>query len=588
MFGVAAGLTPLLIHYQAFAENCVLLDGPACASASLCHWEEEVAGDGGGRPRFADGVDGAAAATNGQLGVCSFLESCAQLSTNSECLEHYPFCSWNPSTQQCHNVFGWMPSRVGLFAAMFTLGTLLGSICSAGSTRGTRKRDCAYSGIACLLGLAMIGFSWFPGMSIPFVFFSRLLIGFGCGAAGVVVPLYCAETCPVQWRTQSAAMFQVFLTFGVALLAKIGYSLERDLRGTSLLFFICAIVCGQFLVVLLIQQPAMDVQSPFPVHPLHGPGFGSAPTTSSSSNFAAEDYHVAGAATPMRSPAGMASFDAAPLRGFSFATISQFVSKYKTHIKTACWLSVAQQCTGIAAIFNFAPSIASSAGLGPLQGSFYVTAWNFLTTPLALPLARRYTPKSLFLFGTLSVSCCAIICALGMHPLIVSSPGTRLLVVATGILGFLLSYGLCLGPFFNILATELFPIEVRDQGCSLTNVFQAFASLVVSVSFPSLVAFLGDEGAEAGGAGMSKTFLLFALVGFGSFAMLRRILFLPTGGGVGVGSFAPTSSGGAGIPVDPASLNLSSLVASPWGPPRPGPSHPNIKLKEKLETAEVL
>lgn len=76
-------------------------------------------------------------------------------------------------------------------------------------------------------------------------------------------------------------------------------------------------------------------------------------------------------------------------------------------------------------------------------------------------------------------------------------------VVLIGILGFVASFALSLGPVMWVLFSEIFPNRVRGVALGITSVFNSASSFVVQFVFPWELAYLGN----------ALTFHIFAALG---------------------------------------------------------------------------
>jgi len=82
-----------------------------------------------------------------------------------------------------------------------------------------RKTMMIISGLLCVLSVLLI----FGSHNFAMLFAGRLLQGASGGFIAVVVPLYLAECLSAKTRGRGSAVFQLFLTIGIAIAAAVGW-----------------------------------------------------------------------------------------------------------------------------------------------------------------------------------------------------------------------------------------------------------------------------------------------------------------------------------------------------------------------------
>lgn len=230
-------------------------------------------------------------------------------------------------------------------------------------------------------------------------------------------------------------------------------------------------------------------------------------------------------------------------------------------------VGLTQQVTGVNAIYFYAPSIFEQSGVGT-NAAFMQAIWigviNVVFTLLAMALIDKLGRKPLLLGGlagvVLSMGLCAygfsqatytlesediislnetldssaltplvgitytddvsyknaLISALGENtfnanqgPLIQAAASLNAVLILTGILGFVASFAVSLGPVMWVMFSEIFPNEIRGIAISFVGVINSIASFGVQFIFPWELATLGS----------AATFMI-----YGTFALFGMIL----------------------------------------------------------------
>lgn len=145
-------------------------------------------------------------------------------------------------------------------------------------------------------------------------------------------------------------------------------------------------------------------------------------------------------------------------------------------------LSILQQVTGINAILYYGAEIFSNAlGYGPedaLKQQLLLGAVNLVFTFVAIYQVDKWGRKPLLLIGTFGMF-------LGIGTLGLSIYFNQLGIVSLlGMLTFIASFALSMGPVVWVLLSEIFPNKVRSQAMSIAVAAQWLFNAIVANSFP--------------------------------------------------------------------------------------------------------
>lgn len=145
-------------------------------------------------------------------------------------------------------------------------------------------------------------------------------------------------------------------------------------------------------------------------------------------------------------------------------------------------LSILQQVTGINAILYYGAEIFSNAlGYGPedaLKQQILLGAVNLVFTFVAIYQVDKWGRKPLLIVGTLGMF-------LGISTLGVSIYFNQLGVISLlGMLTFIASFALSMGPVTWVLLSEIFPNKVRSLAMSIAVAAQWLFNAIVANTFP--------------------------------------------------------------------------------------------------------
>lgn len=235
-------------------------------------------------------------------------------------------------------------------------------------------------------------------------------------------------------------------------------------------------------------------------------------------------------------------------------------------------IAVAQQVTGINAVFFYAPTIFEQSGVGTNAAFAQATLIgiiNIVFTIIAMSLIDRLGRRPLLMIGLAGIILSTSLVGIGfkqasfeltetamtriathidvaaLRPLegrrfdndvafknalrdalgeqlfressaelteaaIVMKPG----LVLAGILGFVASFAFSLGPVYWCLLSEIFPTRVRGPALAIAGTFNAASSFGVQFLFPSALSNFGS----------AATFFIFSALGLAAFLLLFKLL----------------------------------------------------------------
>ena len=421
-----------------------------------------------------------------------------------------PHCRFDGHTKRCVSSRGsWDGWLVGAVASLPTVGGLAGSLLfGLAASQPSKFATAMYA--AALFAAASVTVllsSWWAGSTVGHPSVVGVLIGQGLqgmavGGLCVVVPPFVASFVPGNARSVLGTVFQVSLTFGIALSALILVVLQSSgtaFEGVLALTF--ALVAAS-LWALRRQQRTFSANN-------WTASFFAVGSTSGASGTAAAT--ACSGATTISVPVGSG---AGGEPNMSFFAVCRLIARQSptVFVATALLLPASNQLTGINAVMNFAPRISQAVGLDPAMGTLLVMTWNFVTAVTALPLVQRVPTRLLYRRTLIAASLANLLIALVLLPGLFQegAAGFRTFVYLVGVGGFIAAFEIGIGPLFFVLATELFPPAYRSVGCTLTTTSSFAMNLVVTFFFPVVVGYGTTTDPDKG---MRYCFIFFAVFG---------------------------------------------------------------------------
>jgi len=354
------------------------------------------------------------------------------------------------------------------------LGCLFGAVVSGPLSKVFgRKYSLIFSALLFTLSAWGSGLPALLPETIPVLVAFRIIGGIGIGIASMNAPVYIAELAPAKIRGRMVTIYQMaivlgfFIVFIVTYLIGSGrdetYNLEL---GWRVMFWSELVPCGLFfgLLFLVPQSPRWLLlkgkeEKAFTILlKIHGEELAKKELAEIK-----DSIHIEGGI---------------PLRKI-------FKKGILPIIIIGSILSILQQLTGINAVLYYGADIFEKAlGFGQedvLAQQILLAGINVSFTILAMFTVDKWGRKPLLITGAMGM--CLGFSLLGFS-LMFNHVG---IVSLVGILLFIASFAMSMGPIVWVILSEMFPNSIRTVGMSIAVALQWGANCVVSQSFPMVV-----------------------------------------------------------------------------------------------------
>jgi sugar porter (SP) family MFS transporter len=378
------------------------------------------------------------------------------------------------------------PLQEGAVVSATVFGAMVGALGSGpAADRLGRQRILLSAGVVFTIGALGAGAAASVSMLVTF----RFILGLGIGIASVIVPLYLAEMAPARERGVVTSLNQYMIIVGTALSAALGYALAFAGSWRWMLLI------GVFpAVVLLVGMLAMP-DTPRSLIRRGQPDQARAVLVGLRGDTAETEREFAEITSLERQ-----QHDSRTLARLSAPWVRKL-------LLLGALLAVFQQITGINAIVYYAPTILTGFGVSKttaLLFGFLNGLVNIGTIALVVrsKVVDRRGRKPVLLAGLVGMS--ASLFAVGAAVLILPVNSPALFVVAAAaFVVFTNTFSATWGPVLWVMLAEIFPLAIRGAAMAIATLFNWLAAFVISLAFPSFVAF----------AGIGAAFIVFAMVG---------------------------------------------------------------------------
>ena len=339
---------------------------------------------------------------------------------------------------------------------------------------------------------------------------ARMLGGFGVGAALIVAPMYIAEMAPPESRGRFVSFNQLNIVVGISaaffsnyLILTLGESGGAWSRSLRLGDWAWRWMLGVETLPAIAYLLALSLVPESPRWlAMRGRDAEAADVIARVAG--------AGAAAVLREVKESIAAEAGLARASWRALLSP---RLRLVMTIGIVVGVLQQITGINAVFFYAPMIFEQSGIGTnaafLQ-AVLVGVVNLLFTVVAMAVIDRFGRRPLLSFGLAGIAACMLLLAWGFS----SGDGARPRLVLFGILGFVASFAVSLGPVMWVLFSELFPNRVRGVAISFVGLVNSATAFLVTLVFPWQLQRLGS----------ATTFLVYGLFALAGLVFVLRKL----------------------------------------------------------------
>ena len=354
--------------------------------------------------------------------------------------------------------------------------------------------------------LSIIGCAFSHGFTVLIIF--RVLSGFGVGFASNIVPLYLSEIAPANKRGRIVTYYQLAITLGIVVAYLSNYwllnTVVKDHNFFSALFGKAIFQDVWRLMFLVGSVPSILFLAGLfliPESPRWLKGQGRLSEANAILTTLNEPILVAETPTNLK-----------PASRLLAANKELWSIKYRKPLLIGLLLPLFSQFCGINAIIYFGPTILNNAGLS-LNNSFISQLVfglaNLGFTIIAILTVDRLGRRKLYLAGSFLAFLSLVATGLCFYFKIVSSP---LLLIS--VLIFIASFACSIGPLKFVIASEIFPGQLRAKALSISIMTMWIADTLVGFLTPILLNNFGN----------ALTFYFFSAFCFGGFLSMYFLL----------------------------------------------------------------
>lgn len=360
------------------------------------------------------------------------------------------------------------------FTSSLYLAGLVASLCASPVTRNYGRRITIISGgIFFLIGAVLNA----AAQNLAMLLLGRIMLGFGIGFGNQAVPLYLSEMPPTHIRGGVNMLFQLATTLGIFTANMVNYGTSKlEPWGWRLSLGLAAVPATLMTVggLLVPETPNSLIE-----RGLTERGRTVLERIRGTKNVSAEFQDM------------MDASDFAKSIKHPFRNILE--RRNRPQLIMAIFMPTFQILTGINSILFYAPVLFQSMGFAAnasLYSSALTGAVLAFSTLISIATVDRLGRRVLLISGGIQMIICQVIVAIILGVKFGTqgelSKGYSILVVILICL-FVLAFGWSWGPLGWTVPSEIFPLETRSAGQSITVAVNLFFTFVIAQSFLSLL-----------------------------------------------------------------------------------------------------
>jgi sugar porter (SP) family MFS transporter len=375
--------------------------------------------------------------------------------------------------------------------AVLLLGAMLGALASGYlADKISRKWTKVISGCIYVIGALGCALSINAEMLIGF----RFLLGISVGTASFVAPLYISEVAPPKVRGGLVSFNQLAIVSGILLAYIVNFAF-KDFSNEWRWMLGVAAIPGVALAVGMLTVP-------------HTPRW---------LMLSGQQDRARKVLERLREGDENADIDT-EVKEIEEANEKERGATVKSLLRPALRpifavgivLAIAQQFVGVNTVIYYAPTILSDTGMNngaALAATILVGVTNLVFTIVAVLLLDRVGRRALLITGTVGLLLGLLI--LGVYFTSSTLQNDYGWLALVGLVVFIASFAIGLGPVFWLMISEIFPVGVRSKAMSVCTIANWGANFLVAQTFLTLSGAISRQGVFFLYAGLAVLSIIF-------------------------------------------------------------------------------
>ncbi|WP_104381261.1 sugar porter family MFS transporter [Sphingobacterium sp. HMA12] len=365
-------------------------------------------------------------------------------------------------------LFELSPGELGWVASCLYVGCAIGSIGFGKITELMgRKSSLVLVSIIFIISSILMGLANTAGELILW----RIVAGFSVGGASILSPLYIAEISPQAIRGKMVTLNQLAIVIGILLAYNSNYFLSHLELNWRLMFMSGCLPAGLFIIgaFFLPESPKWLIYK------------------DKVERGRKELEKIVGANQVDEEVKAIQSLKVPKQKRDIKKSVLLIFSKktYLFLLLIAIVVAVFQQISGANAVLFYAPIIFDKVGMdvnNQLLIQILIGSVNLVFTLLAIRLVDRVGRKKLMVTGAGLMAILLVLIGLSFQGTYIPQS-----LASVFVLLFIGTYAATLAPVTWVIISEIFPMEIREQGMAIASAFLWAACFGITYVFPVMI-----------------------------------------------------------------------------------------------------
>lgn len=301
----------------------------------------------------------------------------------------------------------------------------------------------------------------------------RFISGLGVGIVSMAVPLYIAEMSPPHNRGALVSLNQLCITLGILIAYLVTFLFSADGEWRDMFAFAFIPIALQFIGLFFVDETPSWLMS------------------NHKQKEAEEVLHKITVGRVDEQLIHERRKDDAPCQR-SFKAL--FASRVRLPFLIGIGVAVFQSITGINTVIYYAPQIFQLAGYHTAQTALFATVLvgviNVIATIIALWLIDRVGRRPLLMAGLIGMGLALLVLGVSFR-YSGEMAGLTAIVAMLTYVGF---FAVSLGPVAWLIISEVYPLGIRGRAMGIATFTNWVSNYFVSLTFLSLIQYLGSSG----------------------------------------------------------------------------------------------
>lgn len=388
--------------------------------------------------------------------------------------------------------FNLSPGELGWVASCLYVGCAVGSIGFGKITEHIgRKNSLVLVSIVFIVSSILMGMANTVGELILW----RIIAGISVGGASILSPLYIAEISPQQIRGKMVTLNQLAIVIGILMAYNSNYFLSHLELNWRLMFISGCLPAGLFIIgaFFLPESPKWLIYK------------------GKIEKGREELIKIMGNGNVDEEIQAMQSLrEPEQKRDIRKSVLLIFSKKsYLLLLVIAIVVAIFQQISGANAVLFYAPIIFDKVGMNvnnQLIVQIFIGSVNLVFTLLAIRLVDRVGRKKLMVTGAGLMAILLLLIGLSFQGTYIPQSLASALVLL-----FIGTYAATLAPVTWVIISEIFPMEIREQGMAIASAFLWAACFGITYIFPIMIDKLSAFQSFLTFAGLCAFYFLFLI-----------------------------------------------------------------------------